>query len=114
MIRTTARHLDDTASTRRFQPSSERRLGGAADRHEALLVALTCQTQETIIEREVVKVERRDFRDSCPGSVQQLENGSIPEAERIVATDSVKEAEDLFFGQCLRDPRGHTYNRCAL
>ena len=80
-----------------------------AERDRALLAALAADEHELLLEVDVGEVEPHRLRASQAGGVDELEQGTVAERERLVASDQLEQAIDLVglrrLGQALDRPR---------
>ena len=75
-----------------FQPEQ----GAAADRHDAVLVALAlADVQGLALAVEVVDFESGEFAAAQPGAVEEFEHGAVAPPQRIADVGDVDDGGDL-------------------
>ena len=94
---------------RAHQVGIERRARVAADRHDALLVALAEQAHDlvgAVVADQVVDVERDGLGDPGAGRVEQLEQRLVAQRGRLVAVGRREQPLDLLDRERLRKALG--------
>ena len=73
--------------------------GGLAEGDEAGLAAFAGDTDEAGVEIDIFQAGVAEFRNAEAAGVEELEHGTVAEAERVARADAIDEAANLGFVQ---------------
>ncbi|OIQ74060.1 hypothetical protein GALL_443000 [mine drainage metagenome] len=84
----------------------QRRRGGFAERHQAVLAAFAADhADDAVGQAQVYRLQRDELADTQPAGVHQLEHRAVTQAQRGVGGRRREQRVDLRFRQRVRAPR---------